>query len=115
MFTPAQVSACSGQRIAGRPWAIVQRCPSRSRATYAQLVNARLERQAILAPGDPPLLWVVLDEGVLHREVGDSKLMSGQLLHLAEMSRRPNITVEAVPYSTGARWPAGCVRDRQIR
>ena len=65
-------------------------------------MSARLERQATLASGDPPLLWVVLDEGVLHREVGDAKVMNGQLLHLAEMARRPNITVEVVPYSAGA-------------
>ena len=67
-----------------------------------QLVSARLERQAILAREDPPLLWVVLDEGVLHRQVGDGPVMKGQLLHLAEMSRRPNVTVEVVPYSAGA-------------
>jgi hypothetical protein len=46
-------------------------------------VNTRLDRQAILAPGAPPLLWVVLDEGLLHREVEDSKVMSGELVHLA--------------------------------
>jgi hypothetical protein len=28
--------------------------------------------------------------------------MHGQLAHLAEMSRRPNITVEVVPYGAGA-------------
>jgi hypothetical protein len=66
------------------------------------MVNARLDRQAILAGDDPPLLWVVLDEGVLHRRVGEAKVMHDQLLHLAEMSRRPNITVEVVPYGAGA-------------
>ena len=35
-----------------------------------QLVAARLERQTILARDDPPLLWVVIDEGVLRRPVG---------------------------------------------
>ena len=30
-----------------------------------QSVAARLERQAILDRDDPPLLWVVIDEGVL--------------------------------------------------
>lgn len=66
-------------------------------------MSARLARQEILARDDPPLLWVVLDEGVLHRAVGDnSEVMRGQLLHLAQMSRRPNVTVEVVPYSAGA-------------
>ena len=67
-----------------------------------QLVSARMERQAILETGDPPLLWVVLDEGVLHRQVGDAKVMHDQLLHLADVSCRPNITVEVVPYGAGA-------------
>jgi hypothetical protein len=33
-------------------------------------VTARLARQALLARADPPLLYVLLDEGVLHRPVG---------------------------------------------
>ena len=33
-------------------------------------MTARLARQALLARADPPLLYVLLDEGVLHRPVG---------------------------------------------
>ncbi len=82
--------------------AVLATRPNTTEEETDQLVSARLERQAILAPDDPPLLWVVLDEGVLHREVGDGTVMKGQPLHLAEMSRRPNIALEVVPYSTGA-------------
>jgi transcriptional regulator with XRE-family HTH domain len=82
--------------------AVLATRPNTTEEETDQLVSARLERQAILASGDPPLLWVVLDEGVLHREVGDGTVMKGQLLHLAEMARRPNVTVEVVPYSAGA-------------
>ncbi len=67
-----------------------------------QLVAARMDRQAILAPGGPPLLWVVLDEAVLHRQVGDLQTMADQLARLAELSRRPNVTIEVVPYGAGA-------------
>lgn len=67
-----------------------------------QLVAARLERQAILTPGGPPLLWVVLDEAVLHRQVGDCVTMHHQLERLAQMSRWPNVTIEVVPYDAGA-------------
>lgn len=66
------------------------------------LVAARLARHVVLDRDDPPLLWAVIDEAVLHREVGDAKVMRDQLAHLADMSRRPNITVEVVPYSAGA-------------
>lgn len=38
-------------------------------------VAARLERQRILALEQPPLVWVVLDEVVLHRPFGDRGVM----------------------------------------
>jgi hypothetical protein len=53
--------------------AVLATRPNTTDEETEQLVNARLERQAILATADPPLLWVVLDEGVLHREVGARK------------------------------------------
>jgi transcriptional regulator with XRE-family HTH domain len=67
-----------------------------------QLVASRIDRQAILSPGGLPLLWVVLDEAVLHRQVGDKAIMHDQLVRLVEMSRWPNVTVEVVPYDAGA-------------
>ena len=74
---------------------------------------ARLARQTVLDRKDPPLLWILIDEAVLHREAGSSEVMRGQLMQLAEMSRRPNITIQVVPVH---RWPAfgsaGRVRDR---
>ncbi len=69
-----------------------------------QLVAARMERQLILDRPNPPLLWAVIDEGALHRQANDAKVMREQLLHLAELSERPNINVEVVPYSAGAHY-----------
>jgi len=66
-------------------------------------VTARLARQAILDREDPPppMLWVLLDENVLYRDVGGAKVMREQLLHLVEMARRPTVAVQIVPYSAG--------------
>jgi transcriptional regulator with XRE-family HTH domain len=64
-------------------------------------LSARLERQHILELGNPPVLWVVLDEAVLHRGVGGPKIMHEQLLHLAEMAERPGITIQVIPASVG--------------
>ncbi len=50
---------------------------------------------------EPPVFWVLLDESVLHREIGDAKVMHDQLSHLAGMARRPTVTVQVVP-RTGA-------------
>ena len=38
----------------------------------------------------------------LNRQIGDKAVMDAQLHHLAQMSQRPNITVEIVPFSAGA-------------
>jgi hypothetical protein len=46
--------------------------------------------------------WVVLDEAVLHRQVGGAKVMHDQLLHLAAVAHRPNVTIEVIPYQAGA-------------
>ena len=65
-------------------------------------VAARIERQAILDRDNPPELRVLLDEPVLHRCIGNATIMAGQLDHLAEMGRRPNITIQLVPGAAGA-------------
>lgn len=67
-----------------------------------QLVNARIERQAIFQREDPPSLWAVLDEGVLRRRIGSAAAMRGQLLHLLAVSERSTITVQVVPSDAGA-------------
>jgi transcriptional regulator with XRE-family HTH domain len=66
------------------------------------LVNARLERQAILDRSQSPHVIAVLDESVLHRLIGSAQVMADQLAHLADVAGRPNISVEIVPVSTGA-------------
>ena len=52
-------------------------------------VAARLARQAILDRTGAPQLWCILDEGVLHRAIGGSKVMRSQLYHLAEVAEHP--------------------------
>jgi hypothetical protein len=69
---------------------------------FEAMLAARLERQVILARPKPPTLWVLLDEGVLHRPVGDAQVMHEQVSYLAAAARRPNIVVQVVPRSVGA-------------
>ncbi|UNO44091.1 helix-turn-helix transcriptional regulator [Streptomyces sp. MST-110588] len=67
-----------------------------------RMVDARLRRQKILSR-DPALhLWVVLDEAVLRRTVGDSAVMAEQLEHLHDMARSPAIDIQILPFSAGA-------------
>jgi transcriptional regulator with XRE-family HTH domain len=70
--------------------------------TIDALVAARLERQAILDRAEPPDVVVVLDEAVLHRLIGSSRVMHDALVRVAELSRRPYVVVQVVPASNGA-------------
>jgi transcriptional regulator with XRE-family HTH domain len=67
-----------------------------------QLAAARLGRQGIFDKPEPPHLWVVLDEAVLHRLIGTPKITYDQLVQVADMSMRSYICVQVVPASTGA-------------
>jgi Domain of unknown function (DUF5753) len=76
--------------------------PHTSADEIEELVTARLARQALLARADPPLLYVLLDEGVLHRPVGTSEVMAAQLARLADLSEQTYVTLQVIPYSAGA-------------
>ncbi|MDA3643719.1 helix-turn-helix domain-containing protein [Saccharopolyspora indica] len=65
-------------------------------------VAARLGRQQILRRTEPPQLHVILDEGLLERQVGSSRVMRNQLRFLAEAAEEPNVTVQVMPKSVGA-------------
>ena len=77
--------------------ALFQAWQSSASDELEELVNARIARQSILDRPRPPELWVVVDEAVLHRCIGSRKTMYDQLLHLADCSCRPSITVQVVP------------------
>jgi transcriptional regulator with XRE-family HTH domain len=76
--------------------------PGTSAAETDELAVARIERQAILYRDRPPIVWAVVDEGVLRRQIGSAKVMHEQLVHLWGMADRPNVTIEVVPLSAGA-------------
>lgn len=69
----------------------------------AERVTARLERQQLLGREDPPPpnLWILVDEFVLHREIGSAEVMAQQLDVLAATAGT-NVTVQVIPRSTGA-------------
>lgn len=66
-------------------------------------LRARMLRQTGLTrPDEPPHLHVVLDEGVLEREVGGPAVMRAQLARLADEARRENVDIQILPRSVGA-------------
>jgi transcriptional regulator with XRE-family HTH domain len=66
------------------------------------LVEVRLARQDVLR-GEPPLeLSAVLDEAVLHREIGGPGVMARQLWQLVEAGRLPQVRLQVLPFTAGA-------------
>ncbi|MCO6005547.1 helix-turn-helix domain-containing protein [Actinoallomurus purpureus] len=66
------------------------------------LVTARIERQDILFREKPPVLWAVIDESTLRREIGSKETQRAQLDRLVELARQPGINVQVIPLATGA-------------
>ncbi|AIA04185.1 MULTISPECIES: helix-turn-helix domain-containing protein [Streptomyces] len=66
-------------------------------------IQVRMRRQDRVRDQERPLrLWIVLDESALRRVVGSHLVMREQLEHLVEVSTLPHVTVQVLPYDTGA-------------
>jgi transcriptional regulator with XRE-family HTH domain len=70
-------------------------------------VSLRMARQARLSAAEPVSLEVVLDEAVLSRPIGGPSVMKAQIAHLIEMSQRPNVTIQILPFKVGGHAAAG--------
>lgn len=64
-------------------------------------VALRMHRQQLLLSPQPRKLWVVMDESVLRRQVGDSATMRAQLEHLQEMVALPHVTLQILSFGPG--------------
>ncbi|MFD9004317.1 helix-turn-helix transcriptional regulator [Streptomyces sp. NPDC059582] len=64
-------------------------------------VALRMQRQGLLTREDAPRLWVVMDETVLRRPVGDAEVMGAQIGKLLDATRLPNVTLQIAPFANG--------------
>lgn len=64
-------------------------------------VEFRMQRQALLDEPESPRLWAVIDEAVLHREVGGRETMRGQLEYLIKRAELPHVILQVLPFSAG--------------
>jgi transcriptional regulator with XRE-family HTH domain len=64
-------------------------------------VRLRMERQRILERAEPPVIWAVIDEAALRRPMSGRRVMKAQIRHLLDLMKRPNITVQVVPFRQG--------------
>jgi transcriptional regulator with XRE-family HTH domain len=67
-------------------------------------VEVRMERQELLNRSDPPppRFNVVLSEGALRRPIGGYDVMRRQLEYLMRPRDRANVTVQVLPFDSGA-------------
>lgn len=72
-----------------------------------QHIAVRRARQAIHEQNQPPYMRFILSESAIRRRIGSDAVMVEQLLHLARMAERPNISLRVLPFDTqtiGAAW-----------
>ncbi|PZS39633.1 MAG: transcriptional regulator [Pseudonocardiales bacterium] len=66
-------------------------------------VELRMRRQdRLYAAKDPLTVHTVLDEAVLRRQMGGEQVLRGQLERLLADAQRPNITIQVLPFGSGA-------------
>ncbi|MBB4937955.1 transcriptional regulator with XRE-family HTH domain [Streptosporangium album] len=78
--------------------AILSPEPGVSAEKVEEHIAARMDRQGILGRSTPPMLWIVLDESVLHRPIADPEVMKGQFERLIEVGEGPWISLQILPY-----------------
>ncbi|TCK26025.1 helix-turn-helix domain-containing protein [Pseudonocardia endophytica] len=81
--------------------------PGDSSEQVGQRVALRMRRQQLMEGTDVPDFWVVLDEAVLHRNMGDPAVMREQLDHILEAVRRPRVTVQVLPFDRSGQVATG--------
>jgi transcriptional regulator with XRE-family HTH domain len=70
-------------------------------------VQLRMDRQKLMSRDGAPHLWAVVDEAVVRRPIGSPAIMREQLEYLIEACKRPNITLQVVPFAKGGHAAAG--------
>jgi hypothetical protein len=80
--------------------------PSVSVDDIERRVALRMKRQKVLTQPGAPNLWAVIDEAALWRLDGRSA-MQAQLQHLIEMAELANITLQVIPFYSGAHVAVG--------
>lgn len=77
-------------------------------AVEVRLDTRRRRRDELLArrSSDFPPIYLLLDEGVLRRYIGDAEITSAQLRELLRVSREKPLRIRVLPYASSAPVPA---------
>ena len=67
----------------------------------AALVDLRVRREELLDRENPPHFSFILDEAAIRRLIGGQSVMRRQVSRLIEIAKKPNVTIEIVPFAAG--------------
>jgi transcriptional regulator with XRE-family HTH domain len=73
----------------------------RNVAELDRRVALRVKRQQLLTKPGAPMLWILMEESVLHRPVGARRVMAGQVERLLDATAMPNVTLQLMPFAIG--------------
>jgi transcriptional regulator with XRE-family HTH domain len=77
--------------------------PDLDAEAVGRLVELRMSRQReVIDRDDPPALWSVIAESALRWPVGGGDVHRAQLERLLELSARPSVDIQILPFSAGA-------------
>lgn len=70
--------------------------------TQERMLEAQLSRQDLMQAEDGPELHFILDEAILHRQVGGRGVMRSQLNHIGELCQHSKVSIMVIPFTAGA-------------
>lgn len=76
--------------------------PKISPDVHQQRVEARMRRQLLLEPDNRPRYRMLVDEAVLHRQVGGISVMIAQLERILEIEHHRKAMIQVIPFDAGA-------------
>ncbi|GHE34579.1 hypothetical protein GCM10017673_41740 [Streptosporangium violaceochromogenes] len=79
--------------------AILSRKPGATPEEIEDKVVARMDRQEIFGRRVPPMLWIILDEGVLYRPIASPEVMRGQFERLLDAGEQMRVSLQILPYA----------------
>ena len=77
--------------------------PSGDDTDLERLVTSRIGRQSLISRPRAPKVQMFIEEGVLHRTLGSSRLMRDQLEQLLLLQRRDNVCIRVIPLDAAER------------
>ncbi|WP_440105810.1 helix-turn-helix domain-containing protein [Streptosporangium sp. H16] len=77
-------------------------CVGAPESEVERRVALRMGRRRLLTRPEPATLWTVVDEAVLRRPIGGPRVLRDQLRHLTEIVELGHVTLQVMPFSSGA-------------